>query len=330
MACHAFKFWDNQRACLAMVFMQLLYAGMALLSKAALNKGMSYFVFVVYRQAIATLALTPFVCIYERRKAPPMSLIVFCKIFLLALLGLTLSMDLYYMALRYTSATFATTIINIIPAMTFLIAILLRIESINLRRTYGRLKIVGMLICIGGAVLLSLYQGPPLKLLNWHHNIAPPRGRGVLISHGEDKPMTLKGPLLMFAAFTAWSIWFVMQAEILKDYPAKMQLTALQCFLSTIQSAITALILDRNIDSWKLGNFCEWSFLLVADMVYRDERSGLCGHVFTTVCAHNCYTFSSFVGRTDLLWKCGGWITDCWRALLRFMGKEQGSGKWEP
>lgn len=57
---------SNQKACLAMVFMQLLYAGMALLSKAALNKGMSCLVFVVYRQATATLAMAPFACIVER------------------------------------------------------------------------------------------------------------------------------------------------------------------------------------------------------------------------------------------------------------------------
>lgn len=57
---------SNQKACLAMIFMQLLYAGMALLSKAALNKGMSYLVFVVYRQATATVALAPFAYILER------------------------------------------------------------------------------------------------------------------------------------------------------------------------------------------------------------------------------------------------------------------------
>lgn len=38
----------------------------------------------------------------------------------------TLSMELFYMGLRHTSATFASAFFNIIPATTFLIAILLR------------------------------------------------------------------------------------------------------------------------------------------------------------------------------------------------------------
>lgn len=57
---------NNQKACLAMVFTQLLYAGMALLSKAALNKGMGCLVFVVYRQGIAMLAMAPVAYIVER------------------------------------------------------------------------------------------------------------------------------------------------------------------------------------------------------------------------------------------------------------------------
>lgn len=39
---------------------------------------------------------------------------------------LTMSMDLYYMALRHTSATFASTTTNMIPGFTFLIAIIFR------------------------------------------------------------------------------------------------------------------------------------------------------------------------------------------------------------
>lgn len=50
----------------AMVFVQLVYAGMALFSKAAISKGMNPFVFVVLRQALAFLALSPFAFFFER------------------------------------------------------------------------------------------------------------------------------------------------------------------------------------------------------------------------------------------------------------------------
>lgn len=256
MGLYAFMVFSNQKACLAMVFIQFLYAGMALLSKAALNEGMSYLVFVVYRQAMATLALAPFACILERRKASPLSFIVFCKIFLLSLCGLTLSMDLYYMALRHTSATFACASVNIIPGITFVVAILLRIETINVWRIYGQCKILGVVLCVTGAVVLSLYQGPPLNLPHWHTQVAPPPGGSAM----KEKISVLKGPLLMFASFISWSFWFVMQAEMLKAYPAKLLLTTLQCLLSTIQSGVVAVALDRDLNSWKLG----WNLQLVS------------------------------------------------------------------
>ncbi|RWR87743.1 WAT1-related protein [Cinnamomum micranthum f. kanehirae] len=252
---------NNQKAYLAMVFMQLLYAGMALLSKAALNKGMSCLVFVVYRQATATLAMAPFACIVERKKASSLSLAVFCKIFLLALFGPTLSMDLYYIALRHTTATFASASINVIPAMTFLIAIILRMETVDWRRIYGQSKILGVVLCLGGAVVLSLYQGPSLQILHWHVLLASRPGGSFISFHGEEEMKTLvKGPLLMFLAFVAWSTWVIMQAKMLKDYKAKLSLTTLQCLLSTIQTGVIAVAFDRNLDSWRLG----WNLQLIS------------------------------------------------------------------
>ena len=44
---------------LAMVVLQFIYAGNALSAKAVISAGMSPMVFIVYRQAIATVALAP-------------------------------------------------------------------------------------------------------------------------------------------------------------------------------------------------------------------------------------------------------------------------------
>lgn len=57
---------ESQKPYLAMLFIQFVYAGMALFSKAAIAKGMNPYVFVVYRQAFASLALAPFAFFLER------------------------------------------------------------------------------------------------------------------------------------------------------------------------------------------------------------------------------------------------------------------------
>ncbi|XP_022868250.1 WAT1-related protein At2g37460-like [Olea europaea var. sylvestris] len=70
----------------AVVFLQFGYAGMDILSKAALNKRMSNYVYVVYRHAIATIVMAPFALILDRKIRPKMTLSIFGKIILLGLL----------------------------------------------------------------------------------------------------------------------------------------------------------------------------------------------------------------------------------------------------
>ena len=60
---------------LMVIFVQFGYAGMTILVKSALDKGMSPHVFVVYRYAVATLVIAPFAIIFDRsfHYSPPTS-----------------------------------------------------------------------------------------------------------------------------------------------------------------------------------------------------------------------------------------------------------------
>ena len=51
--------FDSYKPAMAMVALQFSYAGVSLSTRAALLQGMSPRVFVVYRQAIATLVIAP-------------------------------------------------------------------------------------------------------------------------------------------------------------------------------------------------------------------------------------------------------------------------------
>ncbi|KAI3725644.1 hypothetical protein L1987_65435 [Smallanthus sonchifolius] len=50
------------------------------------------------------------------------------------------------------------------------------------------------------------------------------------------------------------------QASVLKIYPSKLSFTALQCLLSSIQSFVVAIFLERDGFQWKLG----WNIRLLA------------------------------------------------------------------
>ncbi|MED6176042.1 hypothetical protein PIB30_084160 [Stylosanthes scabra] len=246
----------------AVVFViQAIYAAMFLLSKAAFDHGMNNFIFVFYRQAIATLFLIPFALFFEWKSAPPLHFLTFCKIFLLSFCGITLSLDVYGIGLIYTSATLAAATTNCLPVITFFLALLLRIESLKLKTTPGIAKLIGIVACLGGAATLAFYKGPHLKFLS-HYHILNYHKTQQQQQHGHhaQSHTWIKGCFFMLVSNTFWGMWLVLQAFVIKGYPSKLLFTTLQCFLSSIQSFVIALAVERNIEEWKLG----WNLRLLS------------------------------------------------------------------
>ncbi|XP_075655835.1 WAT1-related protein At5g64700-like isoform X1 [Castanea sativa] len=250
---------NEKKPFLIVILIQAIYCGMFLLSKAALDGGMNNFVFVFYRQAAATIFLAPLAVFFERKKALPLTLVTFCKIFLLSLFGIVLSLDIYGVAIVYTSATLAAAITNCLPVITFFLAVLLRMEVLELRKIAGVAKLAGILFCIAGAATLAFYKGPHLKLLGQHHLFGHPK-LGDHLFHLPSNKAWIKGCFLFLISSTFWGLWLVLQAPVMKSYPPKLLFTTLQCFLSSIQSFAIAIAFERDPYQWKLG----WNVRLLA------------------------------------------------------------------
>ncbi|KAK4600882.1 hypothetical protein RGQ29_010471 [Quercus rubra] len=248
---------ESHKPYIAMLFTQLVYAGMALFSKAAIAKGMNPYVFVVYRQAFASLALAPFAFFLERNKAAPLSYYLLCRIFLVSLCGITLSLNLYYVAINYTSATFAAATTNTIPAITFIMAAFLRMESINIKQLHGLAKVLGSVVGVSGALVFAFVKGPPI---NFMHRYTATEKPNIDSIQGCSTREWIKGSLIMLSANTFWSLWLILQGPIIKQYQAKLRLTTLQCFFSCIQSCFVAIAVERQPSAWKLG----WDVHLVS------------------------------------------------------------------
>ncbi|KAK3424866.1 hypothetical protein EUGRSUZ_F01611 [Eucalyptus grandis] len=145
---------------LAMLALQFGYAGFHVVSRAALNMGISKIVFIVYRNVIAFLLLAPFAYFLEKKERPAITLNFLVQFFLLALVGITANQGFYLLGLDNTSPTFASAIQNSVPAITFLMAAVLRIEKVRLDRKDGIAKILGTAFCVIGASVITLYKGP--------------------------------------------------------------------------------------------------------------------------------------------------------------------------
>ncbi|XP_074289750.1 WAT1-related protein At2g39510-like isoform X1 [Silene latifolia] len=231
---------------LAVIFLQFGIAGLAIIAKFALNHGMNHYTFVFYRHLVATIVISPFAFVLERNSRPTMTLPIFVKIVMLGLLEPVLDQNLYYAGLKYTTATFVSALSNIVPALAFLLAWIFRLEKVNIKKVRSLAKVVGTLVTVGGATIMTLVKGPVLKLTkgSYHHSST--------VSGTLNQQNPLKGAIMVAAGCVCWAGFIILQAVTLKSYPAEMSLTAMICIAGTIEGGLVALAME-----W--GNTCIWS-----------------------------------------------------------------------
>lgn len=233
----------------AVVMIQSSFAGLYLLSKATLSSGTKPSVFVAYRQAFATLFFLLFLFFFKsrHRESSPLTWPALCKIFLVSSCGIAVSLNLIYTGLNYISATIGTAMVNIIPPAVFTMAVCLRIEKVGISERHGIAKVVGTILCVGGAMASTFYKGPPLFSPHHHQNTTTSA-----TNHHHTKPEWIKGCFLCFAGQLTYAMWLTMQGPLMKQYPGKVRLLALQCGFSCVTTSVYGAAVERNISSWKL------------------------------------------------------------------------------
>ncbi|KAK3183523.1 hypothetical protein Dsin_030809 [Dipteronia sinensis] len=109
----------------AMAVVEVGEVGMITLAKAAMSGGMSNFVYVVYYNALGTFLLSHYF-IYRcyRGKGAPLTFSLLCKFFLLGLIGICFVQLFAFTGIKYSSPTLSSTMGNLIPGMTFLLAVI--------------------------------------------------------------------------------------------------------------------------------------------------------------------------------------------------------------
>ncbi|KAG9456773.1 hypothetical protein H6P81_001281 [Aristolochia fimbriata] len=235
---------------LAMLTLQFGYAGFHVVSRAALNMGISKLVFPVYRNIIALLLLLPFAYFLEKKERPALTLSFVVQFFLLALCGITANQGFYLLGLDNTSPTFASAIQNSVPAITFLMAVALRIEQVRIKRKDGIAKLLGTLACVGGATVITLYKGPTIYgRSTLHGTYFVNEHQMPILGDASAKNWTL-GCVYLIGHCLSWSGWLVLQAPVLKKYPARLSVTSYTCFFGVLQFLVIAAFAERNLDAW--------------------------------------------------------------------------------
>ena len=123
----------------------------------------------------------------------------------------------------------------------------------RLDRKDGIAKIVGTLFCVAGASVITLYKGPV---------IYSPTPAGLQMSLAEPAPMSFPslgdakgknwtlGCIYLIGHCLSWSGWLVLQAPVLKKYPARLSVTSYTCFFGLIQFVAIAAFVERDAQAW--------------------------------------------------------------------------------
>jgi drug/metabolite transporter (DMT)-like permease len=207
---------------------------------------------------------------------------------------ITANQGFYLLGLDNTSPTFASAIQNSVPAITFLMAVILRIEQVRLNRKDGIGKVVGTLFCVLGASVITLYKGPTIysPVPPLHNNSGSSNSNSIevfesisVLGDAKGKNWTL-GCLYLIGHCLSWSGWLVLQAPVLKKYPARLSVTSYTCFFGLIQFLIIALIVERDAQAWIFQSGGEvFTILYAVSNLFQSTYS-----YNSTICHMNSYT----------------------------------------
>ncbi|GER28054.1 nodulin MtN21 /EamA-like transporter family protein [Striga asiatica] len=176
--------------------------------------------------------------------------------------------SLFMKGTSLTSPAMATAMPNLAPGLIFIIAWASRLEKIELGCIYSQAKIIGTLLCVFGAVTMSLMQS--IVQRNTANDSPPAAGEKSVALDNQ----TIIGCIYLIAAVLVLSSQVVLQAITLHDFPAPISLCALTSLIGGLTTAIFEIFEDHKTEH------AGWPLLTVQEMVlyaiFAGSVSGMC------------------------------------------------------
>nr|XP_015901573.2 WAT1-related protein At3g28050-like isoform X1 [Ziziphus jujuba var. spinosa] len=227
-----------------MMMTECAQAGLIIISKVVMSKGMNNLIFIFYSNLLASPILLLFSFLFHRSERPQLTPSIHAGFFLLGVLGF-FAQFFGYTGINYSSPTLGTAMLNLVPAFTFIFAITLRMEIFNWRSSSTLAKSVGTIVSITGAFIVTLYKGPSLLMTSPSFDL----------SHAQllaQQPNWIVGGLFLVVDCIMSSSWTIVEAKILRKYPAGLIVVFFYCFYAAVLSGAVSLIVERDPSAWSL------------------------------------------------------------------------------
>ncbi|PHU28492.1 WAT1-related protein [Capsicum chinense] len=225
-----------------LVGVQFMYAGNSVVSSYLMLLGFKPSSLIILSSLATFLILCPFCVMFERSQWPrQMSIKLLIQLFLISFGGVTLFQSLFMEGIKFTSPAMATAMPNLAPGFIFLIAWGFGLEKVELRCKYSRAKFAGTLMCVTGAILMSLMQ----KSTNAQRDLpsSPPHDKDNFFDTEK-----IKGSLYLMAAIIVLSSNIVLQAATLGDFPAPISLCAITSLIGMVLTGMVQLVQQGSVE----------------------------------------------------------------------------------
>ncbi|CAN1272755.1 WAT1-related protein At3g28050 [Linum perenne] len=234
----------------AMVIMQSVAVGLNTLFKAATMEGMSYHVFVAYIHAIGALVLLLPAHFFSYRLLiqPSATLLLLLPSYLLSLSGVCVSIFLI-LSLEIL-LTFDYNFDRLNSLMACVLITKSRMEKIVVRRRWSQAKVIGAIVSIGGAIVVTLYKGTALTTAATSQSVQL-HDQSLQIKTSQNWVL---GGFFLTCQYILVPLWYIVQTQIMKEYPDELTVVFLYDLVVSIVAAVVALITEgTSPTAWILG-----------------------------------------------------------------------------
>ncbi|MED6157041.1 hypothetical protein PIB30_019702 [Stylosanthes scabra] len=253
-----------------LIGVQFIYAGNALLMSYAMSLGLTSLTLVIFTSLATFFVLFPVAFYFERTKWPKdCKLKLIMQLLFLSFGGLAFQC-LFLKGINLTSPAMGTAMPNLAPGLIFLIAWTFGLEEVNLRNTHSKVKILGTLLCVLGALTMSIMQSisaPPETGFEATVHLSSTPSEFVFDKH------KIIGSLYLLAAVLILSSSVVLQAFVLGDFAAPMSLGAITSLLGAFMTAVVQLLTEHQVKiDWQVLRFRD----LIGYSLLAGAASGIC------------------------------------------------------